>query len=153
MKTTSAAWGLGALAVAALTLWPAGPAGAEDENDQPAYSPASGRITYRTYCANCHGDTGLGDGYIADTLNRKPADLTRIAARNGGEYPAERVRATIDGREEVKSHGRREMPLWGDVFLWPEGDSPERRAFVERRIGELVAFLETIQVPEDDAKK
>lgn len=145
MKTTSAAGFILAVIAVALTLWATIPAIGQ-ENDEPAYSPASGRITFRTYCANCHGDTGTGDGYIADTLNRKPADLTRIASRNGGEFPAEQIRATIDGREEVRSHGRREMPLWGDVFLWPEGDSPERRADVRRRIGELVAFLETLQV-------
>jgi hypothetical protein len=42
------------------------------------------------------------------------------------------------------------MPLWGDIFLWPEGDSPERRAHVERKIGELVEHLRTIQEPAEE---
>jgi mono/diheme cytochrome c family protein len=116
-------------------------------DDQDAgYSAANGRQTFRTYCASCHGEDGTGDGYIADTLRTRPADLTRIALRNGGVYPAERIWKTIDGREEVKTHGRREMPVWGDVFLWPEGDTPERQRLVERKIGELVEYLRTIQI-------
>jgi len=121
---------------------------ARAEEEEPAYSALNGSYTYRVYCANCHGTEGRGDGYIADTLRVTPTDLTRLAARNGGEFPTERVWKLIDGRAEVKAHGRREMPLWGDVFLWPEGDSPERRQLVKRKIGELVEHLRSIQVSE-----
>jgi len=120
--------------------------GARAADDEASYSALNGSGTYRTYCSNCHGVAGHGDGYIADTLRVTPTDLTRLAARNGGVFPVERVWKVIDGREEVKSHGSREMPLWGDVFLWPEGDSAERRELVKRKIGELVAHLESIQV-------
>jgi len=130
--------------VAAAILLVVGAGWAAD--DEASYSALNGSGTYRTYCSNCHGVDGRGDGYIADTLRVTPTDLTRLAARNGGVFPAERVWKVIDGREEVKSHGSREMPLWGDVFLWPETDSPERRQLVKRKIGELVAHLESIQV-------
>lgn len=129
----------------ALAIAAAGARAADEE--PPAYSALAGSITYRTYCSNCHGSEGRGDGYIAETLRVVPTDLTQLAAKNGGEFPADRVRATIDGRTEVRSHGRREMPLWGDIFLWPEGDSPERRQHVARKIGELVEHLRTIQEP------
>jgi len=122
-------------------------AGRARADEQPAYSALNGSVTYRTYCSNCHGAEGRGDGYLADALRRAPADLTGIAARNGGVFPAERVRRFIDGREEVKTHGRREMPIWGDIFLWPEGDTEERREHVERKIGELVEHLRSIQEP------
>ena len=125
-------------------------AGARAADEKPAYSALAGSITYRSYCANCHGAEGRGDGYIAETLRVAPTDLTRLAAENGGEFPEDRVRAAIDGRQEVRAHGRREMPLWGDIFLWPEGDSPERRAHVERKIGELVEHLRTIQEPAEE---
>jgi len=135
----------GALGVAALAVL-ASAAGSRAA-DEPAYSAAAGAVTYRTYCANCHGSDGRGEGYIAPMLRVKPTDLTRLAAENGGEYPADRVRAAIDGRTDVRAHGNREMPIWGDVFLWPEEDSPERRLHVVRKIGELVEHLREIQEP------
>ena len=120
---------------------------AEDEDETPTYSAFNGKQTYRTFCVNCHGAGAKGDGYLVDSLKAKPADLTQLAKRNGGEFPAERVRASIDGTAEVKGHGMREMPVWGDVFLWPDGDSPERREHVKRKIGELVEYLRSIQEP------
>jgi mono/diheme cytochrome c family protein len=135
---------LGGLVVGALTLALAGGVAADEK---PAYSAAAGAVTYRIYCANCHGSDGRGEGYIAPTLRVKPTDLTRLAAANDGVYPEERVRQAIDGRTEVRAHGSREMPIWGDIFLWPETDSPERREHVVRKIGELVAHLRTIQEP------
>jgi mono/diheme cytochrome c family protein len=115
--------------------------------DDPTYSALNGAHTYKTYCANCHGVEGRGDGYLAKTLRARPTDLTRLAERSGGKFPAERIWAAIDGRVEVEAHGRREMPVWGDVFLWPEGDTPAKRAQVERKIGELVEHLKTLQRP------
>jgi mono/diheme cytochrome c family protein len=145
-NSTRIRWTLGALAAVAMSIALASTGAAEQAAERKiAYSAAAGAVTYRSFCGNCHGPQGEGDGYIADTLRQKPTDLTRLAARNDGEFPEDRVRATIDGRAEVKSHGRREMPLWGDIFLWPEGDTPERRAHVERKIGELVAFVRSLQ--------
>ena len=114
---------------------------------QPQYSATAGSPTFRTYCANCHGADGRGKGEITDSLGKKPNDLTRLAAENDGVYPAERMEQVIDGRVEVAAHGSRQMPVWGDLFLWPEDDSPERREHVKRKIGELVAYLRSIQEP------
>jgi hypothetical protein len=60
------------------------------------------------------------------------------------------VREAIDGRKEVRGHGRREMPVWGDAFQPTEGDplDPERVQTAEKRIDELVAYLRTLQVTE-----
>ncbi|MCV2869501.1 cytochrome c [Defluviimonas sp. WL0002] len=57
----------------------------------------SGRSLYLDYCASCHGVGGKGDGPAAEGLGKMPADLTRIAARNGGVFPKVRVMSTIDG--------------------------------------------------------
>lgn len=57
----------------------------------------TGRALYLDYCAGCHGDAGRGDGPAALGLARKPADLTGIAARNGGTFPMVKVMSTIDG--------------------------------------------------------
>lgn len=134
------------LATAALGFgWAAGTAWAA--GDEPVDSPSAGAVTYRTYCASCHGSDGRGEGYIAPTLRVKPTDLTRLAAENEGVFPEPSVREAIDGRSDVRAHGSREMPIWGDIFLWPEPDSPERREHVRRKIGELVAYLKSIQAP------
>ena len=115
----------------------------------PVYSTAVGKATFATYCANCHGEDLRGGGEIAGTLSKRPTDLTRITAKNDGVFPAERLALIIDGRVEVAEHGSREMPTWGELFLWPESDTPERRAQVERKIGELVAYIQAQQVTEE----
>jgi mono/diheme cytochrome c family protein len=101
-----------------------------------------GSRLFRTHCAACHGATGRGDGPMADQLRRTPPDLTQVAARNGGVFPSERVRAIIDGRG-VPSHGDREMPVWGEVFKdVRDGRSAET---VKARIAAIVRYLEGIQ--------
>ncbi len=57
----------------------------------------SGRALYLDYCASCHGPGGKGDGPAAEGLANAPADLTGIAARNGGVFPMAQVMSTIDG--------------------------------------------------------
>jgi mono/diheme cytochrome c family protein len=72
-----------------------------------------GKYWYLNYCASCHGTSGKGDGSIAKVLTQKPADLTALAATNGGIFPASRVIETVDGRRDVAAHGPRDMPVWG----------------------------------------
>src|SRR6056297_2523000 len=65
-----------------------------------ACSPVSsntGRAIYVDKCAVCHGATGKGDGALAATLDTRPADLTRIAARRDGVWPMLEVMGIIDG--------------------------------------------------------
>jgi mono/diheme cytochrome c family protein len=75
-----------------------------------------GRTAYLRYCSACHGTEARGDGTVAPTLNPKPADLTRLAANNGGTFPFTRVQEIIDGRNPIVAHGRPAMPVWGEVF-------------------------------------
>ena len=107
-------------------------------------SPAArGSGLYINYCGSCHGPNAKGDGPMAPALTKKPADLTLIAKRNGGKYPADLVFRTIDGRNPMLGHGGQEMPVWGNAFLGvQEGLTPEQ---VRARIEALVAYLETIQ--------
>lgn len=105
-------------------------------------SQDTGSQLFRAHCAPCHGASGRGGGPVADQLRTMPPDLTKFTARNGGAFPSERVRRIIDGRE-VRSHGDREMPVWGDVFRIPrEGGalSPEAG-----RIDAIVRYLQAIQ--------
>jgi len=79
----------------------------------PASDP---RAMFESYCAVCHGKTGVGDGPAAKALTKAPADLTKLTARNGGTYPETKVKRYIEGADEVTAHGTRDMPMWGDVF-------------------------------------
>src|SRR5690606_12425299 len=63
-----------------------------------------GALLYQHYCESCHGESGRGDGPEAATLPIPPADLGRLAAENGGRYPADRVAAAIDGRGGNVAH-------------------------------------------------
>ena len=76
----------------------------------------TGQTLYLRHCASCHGESGRGDGPVAASLRRPPADLTAIARRTGGRFDEARVMGIIDGRHLVAAHGPREMPVWGAVF-------------------------------------
>jgi mono/diheme cytochrome c family protein len=55
----------------------------------------TGAEDFASYCSGCHGATGKGDGPAADGLAVRPADLTRISARNGGTFPGTKMMAKI----------------------------------------------------------
>jgi mono/diheme cytochrome c family protein len=112
-------------------------------------SVALGKQDFETYCASCHGESGLGDGPVAEFIAIEAADLTKLARKNGGEFPTERVQEIIDGRTEVKVHGPRDMPVWGDWFD-DEANQPglraeERELVVRERIAALAGYLQTLQ--------
>ena len=108
---------------------------------------AGGKGKYEKYCASCHGSAAKGDGPFAKMLTTKPADLTQLTIHNNGEFPFWRVYRMIDGRETVRGHGSREMPIWGLVFRIEEGaaQTPYQADLVRGRIWQLVYFLESIQ--------
>ncbi len=111
--------------------------------DAQSTSAQTGDYLFRTYCAACHGTSARGDGPLADSMRRRPANLAEIAKRNKGVFPAEEMLRVIDGRQPVKGHGGPDMPVWGDVFARSvEGGDP---AIVQARIKALVTFLEGIQ--------
>ena len=75
-----------------------------------------GKGEYNAACATCHGLQGRGDGPMADQLKARVPDLTGLAKANQGVFPFDKVYQIIDGRQEVKAHGTREMPVWGQYF-------------------------------------
>lgn len=75
-----------------------------------------GKREYNQSCATCHGLDGKGKGSFAQALELSVSDLTTLAKRNGGVFPVSRVYDVIDGREDVKAHGTREMPIWGKHY-------------------------------------
>ena len=88
-----------------------------------------------------------GSGPVAAALTIPPADLTRIAARRGGDFPADDIAAWIDGRLASPAHGTREMPVWG--YRFAEGLPPGElsQELVRGRILTVVEYLRSIQGP------
>jgi mono/diheme cytochrome c family protein len=101
-----------------------------------------GKLEFERLCAVCHGLEAKGDGPVAQYLTTKPANLTQISKRNKGTFPFWRVYRMIDGRELVRPHGTREMPVWGERF-WKETGEVDSR--VQGKIFQLVHYLESIQ--------
>ncbi len=107
---------------------------------------AGGEVEFQQHCAACHGVGGKGDGPRGKHLAVKPADLTQLRKKNEGRFPFWRVYRTIDGREEVKGHGTREMQIWGARFQKEaQGSGREARTLVAGRILGLVFYLRYIQ--------
>ena len=75
-----------------------------------------GEAEYQNNCAACHGANGKGNGQFTEFLKAGTPSLTTLSKNNGGVFPFERVYQMIDGRGEVKSHGSREMPIWGQQY-------------------------------------
>src|SRR5271165_2668118 len=105
-------------------------------------SPNSGKEMFMSYCASCHGKDAKGDGPAATSLKSLPADLTGLAKRNGGKYPADKVTAILRGQSNLVPHGDQEMPVWGPVFWRMSGGHEE---VVQQRIANLNRYLESIQ--------
>lgn len=131
---------LAGLAVGAVLWFSAATSQAQEQEVSTA-----GKKVYDTNCAVCHGKEAKGDGGAVSLLTVKPADLTQIAKRNKGEFPFWKVYGVIDGREDVKGHGTRDMPIWGAEFRAQVGASPTAESVVRGRILELVYFLQSIQ--------
>jgi mono/diheme cytochrome c family protein len=131
----------GLLIVSLLGLWRGVVYAQEDE------IIAGGKLKYDKYCATCHGPKAKGDGPSAAILTIKPADLTQLSKRHNGQFPFWRAYRMIDGREEVRGHGTRAMPLWGLIFQVEEGAAkgPYQTDLVRGRVWQLVYFLESIQ--------
>lgn len=132
--------------VAALPFALAVPTAAQGaaETRKPEYKVEySGISLFRTYCSTCHGREAKGDGPMADQLRYRPPDLTLLAQRNDGKYPADDVFRMIDGRKAVKGHGGPDMPIWGDAFKNAREGFDETS--VKDKIQAIVDYLAGIQ--------
>lgn len=108
----------------------------------------SGRALYQDYCVACHGASGRGDGPAAAGLPRRPADLTGIAARNGGVFPMVRVMSVIDGytRRGDRASVMPELGVAlqeGPVVLFDTGDGVATPT--PAKLVALAEYLRTLQ--------
>lgn len=133
-----------AILMAVACLLPLTVSAAEDARDL-------GRNEYLDNCAVCHGQNGRGDGPMSLLLTAEVPDLSGLQNANGGVFPFDYVYDTIDGREMVKAHGTREMPVWGRAYggradqsmapFWPY----DREGFIRARILALTEYIYTLQ--------
>jgi mono/diheme cytochrome c family protein len=132
-----------AVAVAAAAFAVAGSAHAQPRTDL-------GKAEYDSNCVMCHGASGKGDGFYSQYLKLPVPDLTAIAKRNGGVFPADRMIEVIDGRQALKGHGPRNMPIWGASYTeqaneYYRGMGFSGEQYVRARILALVDYLYTLQ--------
>ena len=107
-----------------------------------------GKNEYERTCSLCHGLDGKGHGVYAFELKTPPSNLTLIEKKNYGVFPYYNLYQIIDGRNDIKSHGIREMPIWGDRYkseIYLETNPQNSETFIRGRIFELLIYLETIQ--------
>ena len=131
-----------------LPLWLANSSRAAPQNKAPSSVesqsgaiPLDGAKIFQTHCSACHGVNGAGGGPVSPALRTKLPDLTAIAKRNGGTFPAARVRRIIAGDEVLATHGSRQMPIWGPIFHQIEND--QDLGYV--RLRNVTEYLRSIQ--------
>jgi mono/diheme cytochrome c family protein len=132
-------------------IWVSAPsAGAQEMG--PGGVLISGSGEFRSHCAQCHGADGKGDGPVAAALKVRPADLTMLAKKNGGVYPAEEVTNAIEGTKGIQAHGtmgeHTPMPIWGLTFRasTTSGAGAEfTPQEVKKKVKLLVEYIKSIQ--------
>jgi mono/diheme cytochrome c family protein len=134
----------GVLVGAALGIALSGAAWAEARSEM-------GKQEYESNCVACHGASGKGDGYFAQYLKLPIPDLTTIQQRNKGVFPTDRVIEIIDGRQTLKGHGPRNMPIWGTTYTekastYYKGHAYDAEQFIRVRVLALTDYLYTLQV-------
>jgi mono/diheme cytochrome c family protein len=131
------------LAVVVVTLTMTGVGVAADQSDSDVGALiANGKASYMANCASCHGESGAGDGPVAEYLTVKPSDLTQIGTDESGEFPFDSIYEVVDGGE-VAGHGSREMPVWGPAFKGMDEEAGNK--VIQEKITELIYYLKSIQ--------
>jgi mono/diheme cytochrome c family protein len=108
------------------------------------YTTYTGAALYKRFCESCHGVGAQGDGPLAATLKKQPADLTLITARYG-VFPAKRIEEIVDGRVAIDAHGSSAMPVWGEEFTRSEAGKPDAEQQSRVIIRKIVEYLRTLQ--------
>jgi len=106
---------------------------------------AAGAELFRIHCAGCHGADARGNGPVAEYIGVPVPNLTKLAANNGGEFPAERAFRVIDGQADTPMHGARHMPPWGYEFFDSAADDEDAHREATAKIDDLLQYLRTVQ--------
>jgi len=94
-----------------------------------------GKTAYLIFCSNCHGQDATGNGPVAQLLTVPSNNLTLLKRIGMEEFPFNEVHSAIDGRKDIKTHGYKQMPIWGDAF-------GRKRAIL---VNEIIRNMEALQ--------
>ena len=127
----------------------AGLAGCTESNVEASGEEAeakSGAMLFAQNCAACHGANGRGEGIDVSGLEQVPPDLTLIAERSGGVFPADEVLAKVHGYGGPGHFG--DMPDFADIgagetVMW-ETENGQKIA-TPRALVDLMGYLEGLQ--------
>lgn len=119
------------------------PAARKQGRTPSSSNTVEGARIYQYRCSMCHGADGRGHGPDSVVLKHPVPDLTLISQRSGGQFPYQRVRGIIEGRESdgLPAHGDREMPTWGPIFHEVESDQD----WGEVKLDSITRHVESIQ--------
>ena len=92
-------------------------------NPLSADAAEQGAVTFKSTCANCHGDEGRGDGPASSALNPMPKNLAELQTQVGDDYLYWKI---SDGSLGTAMVG------WKGILT-------------EEQIWELVAFIRTLK--------
>lgn len=104
-----------------------------------------GKRRYKESCSGCHGTSARGNGPVPPHLQVPVPDLTLIASRRGGSFPADEVYRIVDGQADLSAHGPRHMPVWGYEFFGEGADDEAAHRMATAKVESLVQFLSSIQ--------
>lgn len=112
---------------------------------------SAGQRIFKQNCGSCHGDDGKGEGWLSQYLKSPVPSLVQLKKKNKGDFPSKRIYQIIDGREEVKAHGPRIMPVWGATFDTQSSDNEPSNSKsytekkVRKRILAVIDYISQIQ--------
>ena len=105
-------------------------------------SAASGKEMFTQYCAPCHGVDGKGNGPAAPSMKSMPTDLTQMAKKNDGKFPAAKLASTLNFGSGTESHGSADMPVWGPLF---RSLDKYHDTVVQQRVANIISYVESLQ--------
>ena len=106
---------------------------------------SDGRQLYVEHCAACHGLNGDGHGPLERELAKPAADLRILSKRYGNPLPYDQIARFMDGRADVKAHGSRDMPVWGEE-MWKNPPGKGNPNEVSEPVAKIIRYLQSIQI-------
>jgi mono/diheme cytochrome c family protein len=106
-------------------------------------SASSGKEMFTPYCAPCHGVDGAGNGPAASAMKTPPTNLTQLAKKHDGKYPANTVAGVLkfgSGGGANPAHGSTDMPMWGPLL---QSLAKYHDSAVQQPISNIVTYIET----------
>ena len=96
-----------------------------------AQDKAEGKRLYATYCSNCHGASGKGDGLAAQSLPDKPANHTdgKFMSQLSDKYLHDII--SKGGSGVGKSPF---MPAWGSLFK-------------DQQVRDIISYVRSLSIP------